>query len=96
MMGHNSLIRVTIVSFPPKYVLEQFVQKLWNPVFCDRRVHKYKTQLRISTKLKKLFLWITSVSELSTLTFLTQKEAIVTQTSAALTCRNFHVGKSAF
>ena len=53
MMCHISLTKATTVNFPKKYTLDQFVQKLRDPVFCDGRVHKYQTQLCISKNLKK-------------------------------------------
>ena len=54
--------KLTIVNFPPKkYPRPIFPPKLCSPVFCDGHIHKYQTQLCILTKLKKFFLWITSV-----------------------------------
>ena len=62
IMGHNTLTKVTVVNFPPKkYPRPICPPKLLSPVFCDGHVHKYQTQLCILTKLKKRFLWITSV-----------------------------------
>ena len=52
-------------------------------------VHKYQTKFCISRKLKKSFLWITSVY----LNFI-QKETMVTQISAASSSPNFHSRKS--
>ena len=57
-------------------------------------IHKYQTQLRVLRKLKKNFVTNFCVSELQTLQFLTQKETIVIQISAALPSLNFHSGKS--
>ena len=56
MMGQDTLTKVTIFNFPPKNSLSSICPpKLWSPVFCDEHVHKYQTQLCISTKLKKSF-----------------------------------------
>ena len=55
-MGQDTLTKVTIFNFPPKNSLSSVCPpKLWSPVFCDEHVHKYQTQLCISTKLKKKF-----------------------------------------
>ena len=56
-MGRSTLTKVTVVNFvPKKYPRPIFPTNLWRPVFCDRHVHKYQTQLCILTKLKKSFL----------------------------------------
>ena len=61
-MGRNTLTKVTVVNFSPKkYPKPICPPKLWSPVFCDGHVHKYQTQLCILAKLRKFFLWITSV-----------------------------------
>ena len=59
--------------------------------------HKYQTQLLcISRKLKKRFFVnnFCVVPELRTFKFLSQKETMVTQISAASQSPNFHLGKS--
>ena len=55
---------------------------------------KYQTQLCISRKLRKSF-FVNNfyVPELYTLTFLTQKETMVTQISASSPSPNFHSGE---
>ena len=75
--------------FPPKNELF-FVQKLCPPVFCDDNCAFQQNS--------KMFFFVNNfcMSELQKLKFLTQKEAIAKQISAALRSPTVHSGKSAF
>ena len=97
MIGHIRLAKVTTLNFPPKKYPRPILSKNYGTLYFVLNMFiNTRHTCAFQQNPQKLFMNNFCVSELQTLKFLTQKEAMVMEISATSPSPNVHAGKNVF